>query len=321
MNLNYHEMTMNEPRDSPARRKQFLVICTVMAGAFVYSLTSAGGLTPVLVQTKVIGPSGDERPVYCPGGDLIYKLAKRDYAASQSMALDIGKDANLSNPEVDFPDRMYTFYLDDARSLNGFLQRFAVGYLVTNHEDAEANQAYQNLMAKKQEYEEKKTGTSKKIRAQVTVTKEDLKGPVTDLWPKLPYETIQLPQDSVPCGMVNFPYTGGFVSALILQYKILPAMRNSAGSNSVIISTCSPREQMCTHYATLTNKDEEDVYLLGRPNTETYQSQVAPEENFIIDWKGMRDMVSPLLPFLKPKEETVKAEDDVKDDQATTDEL
>jgi hypothetical protein len=47
MLMNYHEMTMNEPRDSPARKQQYLVICTIMAGAFVYSVLQAGGLVPV----------------------------------------------------------------------------------------------------------------------------------------------------------------------------------------------------------------------------------------------------------------------------------
>lgn len=66
MLMDYHQMTMNEPRDSPARKKQYLVICCVMAGVFVYTLLTSGALSsvPITVQTF-------------PGGTFIYKNSTR----------------------------------------------------------------------------------------------------------------------------------------------------------------------------------------------------------------------------------------------------
>eukprot|EP00566_Odontella_aurita_P035364 CAMPEP_0113563534 /NCGR_PEP_ID=MMETSP0015_2-20120614/21123_1 /TAXON_ID=2838 /ORGANISM="Odontella" /LENGTH=88 /DNA_ID=CAMNT_0000465527 /DNA_START=151 /DNA_END=413 /DNA_ORIENTATION=- /assembly_acc=CAM_ASM_000160 len=87
MSLNYHELTMNEARDSPARRKQFLVICTVMAGVFLHATITAGALESVRV----------EEGTY-PGGEFVHKPLVRDYAATGGMfrflAQDMGKVKN-----------------------------------------------------------------------------------------------------------------------------------------------------------------------------------------------------------------------------------
>jgi hypothetical protein len=53
MILNYHEMTMNEPRDSPARRQQFKVICTIMAGMFIHSVITAGAFMTIHIKEGV----------------------------------------------------------------------------------------------------------------------------------------------------------------------------------------------------------------------------------------------------------------------------
>jgi hypothetical protein len=59
-------MTMNEPRDSPARRQQFLVICTVMAGMFTHSTVTAGAFSSLGIKEGVF-----------PGGTFVYKSASR----------------------------------------------------------------------------------------------------------------------------------------------------------------------------------------------------------------------------------------------------
>jgi hypothetical protein len=66
MLLNYHEMTMTEDRDSPARKKQFLVICTVMAGVFVHSMLTSGAISKVDIKEGVF-----------PGGTFVYKFTSR----------------------------------------------------------------------------------------------------------------------------------------------------------------------------------------------------------------------------------------------------
>lgn len=66
MLMNYHELTMNEPRDSPARRKQFLVICTVMGGMFLHSIMTAGAFNSIDIKEGIF-----------PGGTFVYKFAKR----------------------------------------------------------------------------------------------------------------------------------------------------------------------------------------------------------------------------------------------------
>ena len=64
--MNYHEMTMNEPRNSPARRQQYLVICTIMAGVFVHAVITSGGISSIDIRERVF-----------PGGDFVYRLNQR----------------------------------------------------------------------------------------------------------------------------------------------------------------------------------------------------------------------------------------------------
>ena len=66
MLLNYHEMTLNEPRDSPARRQQFKVICTIMAGMFIHSVITAGAFMDIHIKEGVF-----------PGGEFIYRYNQR----------------------------------------------------------------------------------------------------------------------------------------------------------------------------------------------------------------------------------------------------
>jgi hypothetical protein len=272
MLMNYHELTMDEGRDSPAKRKQFLIICTVMLGAFIHSLLTAGGISTVNIQEGIF-----------PGGDLVYKFTSRDYAASGSLMESIGKDAAMK--PKDFADTMYTVYLDEPTSVAGRQQRFACGYLAT---DGDGKKVKKGLMEKN---EEKKPPTEAEIY--------DL--PARNLWPALMYESQALP--SVKAAVVQFPFTNGFVSALVHSYKIIPALRKHILANSpsdhsnppVIISTCSAKEQMCTHYAPLVKSKK---FLLGRLDSDAWIASL-PADTSVIDWKGVKRMAHRIVPFAK----------------------
>ena len=69
--MNYHELTMNEPRDSPARRKQFLVICTVMGAMLAHAVMTSGAFNSMDIKEGVF-----------PGGEFVYKYATR-YLSSE----------------------------------------------------------------------------------------------------------------------------------------------------------------------------------------------------------------------------------------------
>lgn len=256
MLMNYHEMTMNEPRDSPARKQQYLVICTIMAGAFVYSVLQAGGLVPVdITQGKF------------PGGKFVYKYTQRDYAAAGSLNEHVTKDAELRLNNETY-NNIYALYLDDPNLLGGRRQRFACGLMATSaNSKADIADRQAKLLASNV--------------GRVPPTKAELEddGAFT-LWPKLEYKQTTFP--ATKALVVQFPFTNGFVSAMILGWRILPPLRQAAldagAAVPVVISTCSIKESMCTHYAPL-GKDA-TKFLLGLPDTTTYVASL-PEESTI----------------------------------------
>jgi hypothetical protein len=262
---------MDEGRDSPAKRKQFLIICTVMLGAFIHSLLTAGGISTVNIQEGIF-----------PGGDLVYKFTSRDYAATGSLMESIGKDCGLKLK--DFADTMYTVYLDEPAKTSGRQQRFAVGYLAT---DVDGKKIKKILMEKNDDKPEP--------------TKEELLDlPARNLWPTLLYESQALP--SVKAAVVQFPFTNGFVSALVHSYKIIPALRahvlslpHASENPPVIVTTCSAKEQMCTHYAPLVKSKK---FLLGRPDSFEWLASL-PKETSNLDWVGINRMFHRIVPFAK----------------------
>jgi hypothetical protein len=102
--------------------------------------------------------------------------------------------------------------------------------------------------------------------------------------------------------VVHFPFTNGFVSALLLQYKIIPALRAYAEEHKadkgpvVIVSTCSEKQQMCTHYAPLYKGK---TFLLGQKDMYAHLAEIGPES--MIDWQGMKRGLMTMFPFLKSK--------------------
>jgi hypothetical protein len=275
MLMNYHELTMHEARNSPARRKQFLVICTVMAAAFVYSVVTAGGLTPIAFETGTF-----------PGGDFCYKTTKRDYAAASSLQEAIGKDMGLKQKEL--ADKVYTIYLDHPGKVKqGRQQRFASGFLAKKGDPA-AHKTLRELLGKNDD-----------IKPLTRTELEDLSA--FKLWPRLKYKHVSLPK--VEAVVVNFPFTNGFVSALMHSLKVIPALRKHASEKTkgpvVVITTCSVTDQMCTHYVPL---QQNQKFLLGQPAMEQYLEGLPPAEWF--DWEKIQRRFNPTRLFKKKKTES-----------------
>jgi hypothetical protein len=268
MMMNYHEMTMNEPRDSPARRRQYLIICTIMAAVMAHALIQAGALVGVSVETD-----GS-----FPGGSLVYKFTTRDYAASNSLKESIQKDLGLkSNAET--VDMLYGLYLDDPNELSGRAQRFAYGLLTDSGSSDEAK----TLMALN---DERTPATAVEL--------EDLGAAF--LWPKLTFEQTKLPATSAL--VATFPYTNGFVSAMMLGLKVIPALRKAAAAEGadpiVVVSTCSVKQSTCTHYVPL---KQGKPFLLGRVDYETHVIEVGPQPA-LIDWDGVKKGLRKLRGYL-----------------------
>lgn len=244
MSLNYHELTMNEPRDSPARRKQFLVICTIMGVMFIHSGISAGAFHPMTIDKGEF-----------PGGEFTYKFLTRDYAASSGLSRAIEADLGIDNTDEkgwqapsDSADLLFSVFLDNDGSIPGGMTRFASGIIT---EDAE----------KKRQLLETNSKTDE-------MTEQD--------YPKnIKYEAVNLPKANA--AVVLHPTTGGIWSALIQQYKIFPALKKyhdeQGGSGSfVLISTCSEKQGMCVYYVPLSEKK---VFYMGHELTEEYGVQYA----------------------------------------------
>ena len=221
MLLNYHELTMGESRNSPARRKQFLIICSVMAAVLIYSLLTSGILITLDIQEGTF-----------PGGDFVYKYTARDYAASMGLVRHVA--GHLKLKERQYEDVMYSLYLDDSVNTGGRRQRFACGVLLNDHSRKSmrplAKQKKKpvgagDTAADNDDFDEGMTLTDRK---RMLLEKNDPKQdppteqqiqdmPAQDLWKLLNYESHKLPGTSA--GIVHFPFTNGFVSALILSFK------------------------------------------------------------------------------------------------------
>ena len=86
-----------------------------------------------------------------------------------------------------------------------------------------------------------------------------------------PYEVGDLP--SVRAATVSFPWTDGFVSALLHNYKVFPALFNYSKEKFpkdykfIVSTTCNRKKKMCTHYIPMI---EPEKFLLGHPDTKDY---------------------------------------------------
>jgi len=249
--LNYHELTINEPRGSPAKRKQFIVICCVMGFVLGNALINAGAFNSVRISKGKF-----------TGGEYVHKSMERDYAAFVGLARTVGSDAGVTEADQDGVIYSVMLDVDASAGVPGGSERFMTG-VVNGSED-----------------------TKKELLA--LNDKMNIIGPdayVGDynegdkFGAHLPYETGSLP--SVDAGVCKFVYTGGFMSTLIYQYKVFPAMIKYAkenapeGSPLVIATTCTTRDQICTHYIPLQKGDE--FYLAGRAPTKEYAESLGSD--------------------------------------------
>lgn len=264
--LNYHDFALQLPRDSPVRRQQFLVVCTIMAGIFAYTTIMAGILHSIKITDGKF-----------PGGDFVYKSAKRDYAAAPSLERQVGQDLELSPKEHE--DTIYTIFLDHPGQVaNGRDQRFASGFLAKNKSD--------------RPLKDKLIAMNPAIQPPSKAELLDL--PADELWTRLRYKHKHLP--AVKAAVLHFPFTDGFVSSLMLSWKVIPALRKYATDKQrergikspsvTIISTCSVKDQMCTHYAPL---EKGDVFLLGQSQMEAYLESLNGSSMF--DFSGLDQLI------------------------------
>jgi hypothetical protein len=275
MVLNYHELTMNEPKDSPQKKKQFAVTCSIMAAVIVYSLMTSGALLPINPEVGTF-----------PGGNYCYKFASRDYSSSVGLSRQILKDLLEEQGEIvseeavrfrpELEEISYHVFLDNPRSLSGKNQRYASGILVSN-KDKDKVKA---LM-----------GRNDKTKRSEFTKDEMYEMSATKVFNILPYEKTELP--SVDALVLQFPYTSGLASMLVQSNKVLPKMHKLAaekgqeGNTPVVITTCNREQQMCTHYAPLSQGHK---FLFGRPDTETHKAGIGKYEG-AIDWYGLQKTI------------------------------
>lgn len=237
-----------------------------MAVTFLYSFITSGGFSAIEIEEGEF-----------PGGTYIFKRAKRDYAASMGLARFVGKEAGIKANQ--HADVLYTFYLDDPRIImGGRQQRFAAGLLAP-----EGDEQSDRLLSKNSDIQE-------------FTEEEFIELSAAELWPKIKYEKETLPKTRA--AVIQFPFTNGFISALMLTWRIIPALRQrveqtSGGIPAVVITTCSVDDQMCTHYAPLITGD---VFLLGQPECKDYAKILGQSDLF--DFSHTIVFLKKVFPFV-----------------------
>eukprot|EP00531_Pseudo-nitzschia_arenysensis_P002334 CAMPEP_0116123004 /NCGR_PEP_ID=MMETSP0329-20121206/4517_1 /TAXON_ID=697910 /ORGANISM="Pseudo-nitzschia arenysensis, Strain B593" /LENGTH=306 /DNA_ID=CAMNT_0003616891 /DNA_START=62 /DNA_END=982 /DNA_ORIENTATION=+ len=290
MLMNYHGLTIEESKHSPQRRYQFIVICSIIAFCFTYSVYISGILL-------TIQPYETE----FPGGTFCYKQLSRDYAASMGIGRRLQKDILEAFPEEEdaakeitvkarkkiIEGKIFHVYLDNPEDVSGGQQRWMSGVLVSDDIDKlsycdplfEKNPAILREKKLHQHESENEKKASESFHQAV-------------------YESTTLP--SVDSLAIKFPFSNGFTSSLVFSYKIIPEMRKLAmekaekGSPPVVISQCSVGEETCTHYIPL--KEGLDFHM-GR--TLTDEHMVATFESFSL-FGAIKGGLRVVFPFLKP---------------------
>mmetsp|Transcript_12752 Transcript_12752/g.18755 ORF Transcript_12752/g.18755 Transcript_12752/m.18755 type:complete len:287 (+) Transcript_12752:161-1021(+) len=258
--MDYHALTIDEPRTAPARKQQYLVICAVMAGAFVYTLLTSGLLDSIQIGTGTF-----------PGGTFMFKNSTRDYAASMGLMDEIGNTYNISRSK--YADLLYHLYLDHPWKVGGDQQRFATGIVMKNKKD------YPPILDKSRILKDK-------TRLQAFQQQD--------------FDYSVLP--SHKASVTQFPHSLGFVSALIVSYKVLPALMKHAINESgpgavspVVLMTCAPNERMCTYYAphaTTKNTKAYQAFWLGQEDADTYMKTCETGIHALVDIRGIqRDVI------------------------------
>eukprot|EP00979_Chaetoceros_neogracilis_P006593 scaffold1340_cov277-Chaetoceros_neogracile.AAC.25 len=246
--VSYHELTVGAKteRHSAGERKQFLVICVVGVAILMNSFVNAGLFEPVDIKNDGI----------YPGGEYIHKyLEHKDYASTGGMFRKLREDLHSTEDKDDsiYDGDMFAVYVDILGPSAG-VGRFFSGILI----------------------DESKAALKQKLLEE-NMKKKDKDAPSVD---KLQYEIGDLP--SVRCAVVKFPSTDGFVSALLHNYKVFPALYAYAkknlpeGHKFIISTTCNREKQMCTHYVPMI---EQEKFLMGHPDTKDYEGHAQDQVN------------------------------------------
>lgn len=192
------------------------------------------------------------------GGEFVYKVMERDYAAFVGLSRTVGQDAGIAESEHEGLVHSVFLDVDPDAGVPGGSERFMTGVL--NGKGTKSK-----MLAFNDEVEDVPPGAyagdynkGEKFGAHIY------------------YESGSLP--TVDAAVCQFVYTGGFMSPLIYQYKVFPAIvkyakeRLPEGSPIVIASTCGVMDKMCTHYIPLQKADK--FYLGKRPVSKDYAASI-----------------------------------------------
>jgi hypothetical protein len=147
--------------------------------------------------TQLNSTHGTSFPCLCFVNNEKHTCVKRDYAASASMIRSVAEEGSIKTEQYD--DLLYTFYLDDTSVIPSGKQRFSGGMLLDKQQTKEFKPTLMALNEQRPGYEE---------GASATALYQNL----------LHYESCSVP--SVDAAVANFPFTNGFVSALIHDFKV-----------------------------------------------------------------------------------------------------
>lgn len=203
-----------------------------------------------------------------PGGVFVHKFIEhQDSASTGGFWRETRADLLIEKEGDDsmFDDDLYAVYVDLTHKYGG-VGRFFSGIMV----------------------DESKAPMKQKL-LEANVNRKD----------KIPYEIGDLP--SVRAGVVKFPWTDGFVSALLHNYKVTPALyewskKNLPEGQKFIVSvSCNREKQMCTHYIPMI---ETEKFLMGHIATENYEGFEEDQVNLEQIYKGIKISLRNMFSFV-----------------------
>lgn len=256
--ISYHELQANSAsgqqrstRHTAAERKQFLVVCVIGFGLLANAFINAGLF-------ESINPNASKT---FPGGEFVYKVAKnQDYASTggywRKIARDLRGDlfeSSFATEKETFDDDLFSVYIDDVSKGYG---RFFTGVITQNKPEL------------------------KKKLINLNPGLGNRTGENYSPFDRMEYEVGILPK--VESISTTFPFTDGFVSALLHNYKVFPALAKYAkekfpDEKIVIVTTCNRNLKVCTHYVPV---KEGEKFLMGHPNTEDWTEEEMVDLSF-----------------------------------------
>eukprot|EP00546_Thalassionema_frauenfeldii_P007993 CAMPEP_0178908238 /NCGR_PEP_ID=MMETSP0786-20121207/7812_1 /TAXON_ID=186022 /ORGANISM="Thalassionema frauenfeldii, Strain CCMP 1798" /LENGTH=277 /DNA_ID=CAMNT_0020580119 /DNA_START=402 /DNA_END=1235 /DNA_ORIENTATION=+ len=248
-------MTLDEPSNSPARRQQYMVICSVMAGMFVYTLLTSG----IIDSVKIVSGT-------FPGGTYMYKNSTRDYSAALGLMDDIGNSYNLSRSK--YKDLLYTTYLDHPYQVGGSQQRFATGFLLQKKGEYEPLPTPQDRL---------KTDPSRLQQFQQQAFQfQDM--------PSVPASVATFPHS---LGFVSALITSYKIIPALMNH----AKEQHSSSSPVVWMTCDLNKKMCTFYAphaTTKTANQYNAFWLGDDDADTYLEKCSSGLDAVVDLEGVK---------------------------------